>query len=384
MRVSDAIQRLSGSQRAGNLARPGPDIISLASGDPDFRTPDYIVDAAKAALDAGLTHYAPGLGLTPLRAVIAEQLSGLGGGAFAMEDVIITNGAASGIYAAMLATLNPGDEVLLHDPTFSLYADVALSAGFVPVFVPWTVDLRLDMPALERAVTPRTRMFVLNNPVNPTGIVLTMAEMQAIADFVTKYDLLLLSDEAYDHLVFDGRPMISAASFEQLADRALIVNTCSKTFAMTGWRIGFAAARGGGATPIGVMQRTVVNNIATMNQHAALAAYSIKTSWQADMLAEYTKRRDVMCEMVNAMPGLHCEKPEGAFYVYVRVDAKVSSEALTAHCLRHGVAVRSGTEFGARGEGFIRLTFAGAITSFEPGLGRLNIAMRALHNSAAA
>ena len=307
---SQVIARLGTSQRAGKMTRPGTEIISLASGDPSFRTPDYIADAAIQAIHDGHTHYVAPMGLAPLREVIAQGLSALGGGEFAASDVLITNGASSGIYAAMLAYLDPGDEVLLHDPTYSLYNDVALSAGAVPVFVPWTEDLRLDIEALERAVTPQTRMFVLNNPVNPTGIAMTPAEMREIVDFVLRHDLLLLSDEAYDHLVFDGRPMVSAASFPELAGRLILLNTCSKTFAMTGWRVGYAASRAGLIKPVGTIHRTVANNINSIAQHAAVAAYSIETGWQTEMLAEYTRRRDIMCDMVNAMPGLHCEKPK--------------------------------------------------------------------------
>ena len=379
VQVSDAVRRLSGSQRSNKLSRPAAGkVISLASGDPSFTTPDYITEAAIRAIRDGHTHYAPPMGLAGLRQVIADDLSTLGGGQFLPEHVLVTNGASSGIYACMLAYLNPGDEVLLHDPTYSLYCDVALSAGAVPVFVPWTPALRPDMEALERAVTPRTRMFVLNNPVNPTGIVMTPEEMQAIADFVVRHDLLLVADEAYDHLVFDGRPMTSAASFEALAERAVVINTCSKTFAMTGWRVGYAAARGGLVKGVGVIHRTIVNNINSISQHAALAAYSVQTGWQDSMLAEYTRRRELMCDMVNAMPGLRCEKPEGAFYVFVQVEGSMSSGQLTDHCLAHGVAVRSGTEFGPRGEGYIRLTFAGEVGTFKPGLERLDQAMRAL------
>jgi aspartate aminotransferase len=379
IQVSDAVKRLGSSQRSKKLARPAPgDVISLASGDPSFRTPDYIAQAAIKAINDGHTHYAPPMGLAGLRSAIAVGLSAQGGGTFAAEDILVTNGASSGIYAAMLAYLNPGDEVLLHDPTYSLYSDVALSAGATPVLVPWTAALRLDIAAMERAITPRTRMFVLNNPVNPTGITLTPAEMRMVADFVVRHDLILLADEAYDHLVFDGRPMTSAATFPELADRTVILNTCSKTFAMTGWRVGYAAARGGLIKGIGVIHRTIVNNINSISQHAALAAYSEQTGWQGEMLAEYTRRRDVMCEMVNAMPGLRCAQPEGAFYVFVRVDAALTSEALTDHFLQHGVAVRSGTEFGPRGEGYIRLTFAGETTRFQPGLERMDKAMRLL------
>src|SRR5262249_25565828 len=159
--------------------------------------------------------------------------------------ILITNGAAAGIYASMVAYLDADDEVLLHDPSYSLYWDVARCVNATPVFVPWTANLRLDIEAMERAVTPRTRMFVLNNPVNPTGIVFTEAEIRAVADFVQRHDLVLIADEAYDHLVFDGRPMVSAGRLEEIADRTVVINTCSKTFAMTGWRIGYVAARHG-------------------------------------------------------------------------------------------------------------------------------------------
>ncbi|HUK10069.1 MAG TPA: pyridoxal phosphate-dependent aminotransferase [Stellaceae bacterium] len=378
-RPSQAVARLGQSQRAKNLARAPKDVISLASGDPSFDTPDHIREAGIAAIREGHTHYAPPMGDSDLRAAIARQLSTLGGGEFRADDVLITNGAASGIYAAMVAYLDPGDEVLLHDPTYSLYADVALAIGATAVFVPWDAELRLDVAALERAVTPKTRMLVVNNPVNPTGIVFTRTEMQAVADFVRRHDLMLITDEAYDHLVYDNREMISAAHFAEIADRTIVINTCSKTFAMTGWRVGYAAARGGLIRAAGVIHRTATNNMNSMAMRAAVAAYTVETDWQRRMLGEYARRRDTMCNMVNAMPGLSCAKPEGAFYVFVRVNVPMSSEELTAHCLRHGVAVRSGTEFGPRGgEGFIRLTFAGDPKEFKPGLERLDKAMRAL------
>jgi aspartate aminotransferase len=377
-KLSQAVERLSQSQRAKGLTRPGPDVISLASGDPSFDTPDHISEAAIAAIRAGRTHYSAPIGEADLRGAIAAQLSGLGGGEFRAEDVLITSGAASGIYAGMTAYLDPGDEVLLHDPCYSLYADVALAIGALPAFVPWTADLRLDVEALERAVTPRTRMFILNNPVNPTGIVFTEAEMGAVVDFVRRHDLLLIADEAYDHLIYDGRPMISAGGFDALADRLLLVNTCSKTFAMTGWRVGYLAARSGLVRGPSLVHRTSCGFVNTIAQRAAVAAYTTQTNSAARMLDEYAARRDLMCGIVNAMPGLHCEKPEGAFYVFVRMDARVTSEQLTEHCLQHGVAVRSGTEFGSRGEGFIRLTFAGEPSQFEPGLRRLEKAMRSL------
>ncbi len=172
--------------------------------------------------------------------------------------------------------------------------------------------------------------------------------------------------------------MVSAASFDGLADRLLLINTCSKTFAMTGWRVGYLAARAGLVRAPSLVHRTSCGFVNTIAQRAAVTAYTAPTNAPARMAAEYAARRDLMCDMVNAMPGLRCAKPEGAFYVFVRVDANLTSEALTEHCLSHGVAVRSGTEFGPRGEGFIRLTFAGEPANFEPGLRRLETAMRSL------
>jgi aspartate aminotransferase len=378
VKVSQAVERLGQSQRAKKLTRPPKDVFSLASGDPSFDTPEFIREAGIAAIRGGYTHYPAPIGETPLRKAVADFLSNASRQPFATEDILITNGAASGIYASMVAYLDPGDEVLLHDPTYSLYWDVARSIGATAVFVPWTDTLRLDMDALERAVTPRTRMFMLNNPVNPTGIVFTMEEMRAIVDFVKRHDLVLIADEAYDHLVYDGRPMISAASFGEISDRAIVINTCSKTFAMTGWRIGYVAAKHGLVQGPAMIHRTMLHTVNHIAQRAALTAFTTRTNCHAEMLSEYTGRRDLMCRLVNEMPGLHCMKPEGAFYVFVKVDMPMSSADLTEHCMQHGVAVRSGTEFGAGGEGYLRLTFSGKPAEFEPGLERLGKAMRAL------
>ncbi|MGH7070679.1 MAG: pyridoxal phosphate-dependent aminotransferase [Acetobacteraceae bacterium] len=375
---SRAVARLKSSQRATKLSQPAADVISLARGDPDFDTPRHIRDAAIAAIHEGRTHYSSPVGEADLRSAIALLLSAQGGGEFTPSDILITAGAASGIHASMAAYLDPGDEVLLYDPYYSLYADVALAIGTIPVRVSWTTDLRPDLDALEQHVTERTRMFVVNNPVNPTGVVFTAAEMRKVVDFVIRHKLLLLADEAYDHLVYDGRTMVSAAGFAELADRLILINTCSKTFAMTGWRVGYVAARNGLVRAASIIHRTATGFVNTIAQRAAVAAFTTRTNWQAEMLGEYAARRERMCAMVNAIPRLHCAKPEGAFYVFVRVDTDLASEALAEHCLQHGVSVRSGTEFGPGGEGYIRLTFAGAPARFERGLERLNKAMRAV------
>jgi len=380
VKVAQAPLRVGSSERAklgGGPPAPA-DVIALHIGDPSFVTPAYICEGAIKAIREGYTHYPPPSGDAQLRKAIADELSTQGGGVFRPEDVVITNGANSALYAAMVAYLDPGDEVLLHDPTYSLYQDVALSIGATTVQIPWSANLHLDLDALEKAVTPRTRMFVLNNPCNPTGVVLTEAETRAVADFVLRHDLVLVSDEAYDHLVYDGRRFVPIASYEELAKNAIVINTCSKTFAMTGWRVGYMAARNGLLKPATAIHRTALGTVNWVAQRAALEAYTHETGWKQEMLAEFTKRRDLMWSMVNATPGLRCQKPEGTFYAFVRVEVPLTSEQLTAHLMRHGVAVRSGTEYGPRGEGFIRLCFAGEIAQFKPGLERLAEVMRSL------
>ena len=380
IKISRAALRVGSSERAKKLGSSvsATDVIALHIGDPSFVTPDYVREAAIEAIQQGYTHYPPALGDVQLRKTLAEQLSSLGGGEYRPDEIMVCNGANSAIYAAMVAYLDPGDEVLLHDPTYSLYQDVALSIGAVAVPVGWDANLHLDIDALEKAVTPKTRMFVLNSPCNPTGIVLTPEENRAVADFVKRHDLLLASDEAYDHLVYDGRPFVSMAAFEDIADRTFVINTCSKTFAMTGWRVGFLAARKGLLKGAADIHRTALGTVNWIAQRAAYKAYSQKTSWQEDMLVEFTRRRDLMYTMVNEMKGLKCAKPEGTFYTFVHVEVPLTSEELTEHLMKHGVAVRSGTEYGKRGEGFIRLCFAGEIAKFKPGLERLAVAMQAL------
>lgn len=378
-KVSQAAVRVGTSERARKLGGgPTANVIPLHIGDPSFVTPRYICEAAIEAIRQGYTHYPPSSGDAELRKAISEELSGHGGGSFRPEDVIITNGANSAIYAAMVAYLDPGDEVLLHDPTYSLYQDVALTIGATAVHVPWSRDLHLDLKALERAVTPKTRMLVLNSPCNPTGVVLTADETGAVADFVLRHNLVLISDEAYDHLVYDGRRFVSMASYPELAKNAIVVNTCSKTFAMTGWRVGYMAGRHGLLKPAADVHRTALGTVNWIAQRAALTAFTNDPGWKQEMLAEFTARRELMWSMVNAMPGLSCAKPEGTFYAFVRVEVPLTSEQLTGHLMRQGVAVRSGTEYGRRGEGFIRLCFAGEIAQFRPGLDRLAEAMAAL------
>ena len=380
---SDAVRRLAGSKRTSQLtsaeALRERGIIPLTSGDPDFPTPDYICDAAREAMRDGFTHYPPAQGDVELREALAEQLNEDHGQDFTAADILICNGGSGAISAAVLAVLDPGDQALLMNPCFSLYDDAINLAGAESVWVPVRDDFHLDPEAIERAITPRTRMIILNSPCNPTAVVLGREELEAVQDIVVRHNLVLLSDEVYDHLVFDDRPFISALDLPELAERTLLVQSYSKTFAMTGWRLGYLAGKGGmvkGATDV---QRTFHGAVNGPTQRAGLAALPhMNDPWAREMHAAYDRRRVMGTELLNSFPRLHCQLPEAAFYYWVRVDTSMSSAEMVDFFMNEGVAVRPGTEFGSAGEGFVRLTFAAADEDIREGIERLGRASEKL------
>src|SRR5215471_2550407 len=233
------VQELAGrSQRPAT--RPGPELISLAAGDPDLATPEHISQALADALAAGATHYAQQQGDEELRAVLADQVSEVANRAYGRDQLLITHGASAGLAATILAVVDPGTRVIVPEPTYSLYADLVWMAGGEVTFVPHRPDLHLDLDAIE-AAAPGARLVTICNPCNPTGAVYTMDELEDLAEIAVEHDLLVLCDETYDHIVFDGVELVSALELPALADRLIYVNTFSKTYAMTGWRIGHVA-----------------------------------------------------------------------------------------------------------------------------------------------
>ena len=368
---SAMIQRLMQSERAGQAGPPGPDVIPLQTGDPDFPTPPHIVEALGDAVERGYTHYPHFQGDPDLRAAIADQLSRRSGVTWTSDDVTITNGGSGAIYGAMVGFLDPGDQVLLPQPTFSLYADVAESIGAVVTETPLTEDLHLDLDALGAAAGPRAKMVVLCNPGNPTGTVFRRDELVELARFCVERDLLLLSDEAYDYLLYDGREHVSGLDLPDLADRLLYVQTFSKTFAMTGWRLGYLAARGGMAKAGMVVHRTAVGTVNAAVQRAGLIALTTPSDWPDRMLAEYAYRRGMLDELLRDAEGASWRPPEGTFYAFVKYTADLPAREMTAFLLKRGVAVRSGTEFGSGGEGHVRLSFATSRENIREGARRL-------------
>lgn len=370
---SRAVERLSGSQRnlADRLPRPRTDkMIGLHRGDPSFDTPRYIVDAAVEAMNQGFTHYPPPQGDPALREAIAVYQSAVSGVSVDPSHVLVTSGGTGAVYAGMVAYLNEGDELLLLDPTYSLYSDVARVVGARIVSVPLAGDFSVDLEAVRRSVTPRTRMIVLNFPSNPTGQQLKQHELDGLAAIAAEHDLLVLSDEVYDQLSFKGRHL-SALGHPALTDRTILVNSFSKSYAMTGWRVGWVVAMGPLFKAVAAINRTAVGYVNYIAQRAALAALSNgeeDRKWRGWMLGQYEAQRRAMWEQLSRVPGIQLAEPEAAFYAWVRYNAPLSSVEMMKYLYERGLNVRPGTEFGEMGEGYLRFTFAPSVENITQGI----------------
>ncbi|WCB96331.1 Aspartate aminotransferase [Baekduia alba] len=350
--------------------RPGKDLVSLASGEPDFDTPAHITRALVEAIEGGATHYGAWDGDPELRAALAETCGTGERRDRAAEEVLITHGGSGALAAALLGTLNPGDEVIVTTPTYSLYADLARLAGAQPRTVPLTEGFRLDLDAIA-AVAPAARMITLCNPGNPTGSVCTADELRALAAIAEEHDLLVVSDEAYERIVYPGSGFTSALDVPELADRLLYVQTFSKTYAMTGWRLGYLCAPADVVRSAALVHRTFAGPLNTAIQRAGLAAVVGDQGFFAPMLAEYTERRELVLDALQDIPGVTAHRPEGAFYVLVDHRALGTSAEIVTRARDNGLAVRSGAEFGAGGEGHVRLSFATDRERLERGLALL-------------
>ena len=309
------------AQRARELRAKGIDIIELAQGEPDFNTPDHVIEAATAAMRAGQTHYTQVDGTPALKAAIIDKFKRENGLVFKPENVSAGAGGKQILHNILMATLNPGDEVIIPAPSWVAYADIAHYAEGTPVWVPTKPDngFKLRPDELERAITPRTKWLMLNSPSNPSGAVFSAAELKALAGVLERHrNVWTISDDMYEHVLFDGRKFATlAAEAPQLADRVITVNGCSKTYAMTGWRLGYGA---GPAELIRAMARLQAQsslNPSSISQAAAVAALNGPQDIVRERCAIFQSRRDALVKRLNAIPGLSCEPPEGAFYVYV-------------------------------------------------------------------
>jgi aspartate aminotransferase len=373
-KASQAALRGVIAERTSGIEIPSDRYIArLHVGDPCFATPQHIVDAATKAVAEGYTHYAPSYGDAELRLAIAEHASRRGGRTIEPAEVLVTPGSTEAVYSALTGLLDPGDEVLLFDPSYSLYQAILNQIGAKPIYVEMTEDLRPDCDRLQRSITDRSRLVIINNPVNPTGVVFNMSELQAIAEIAVANDLLVLADEIYDELVFAGE-FSSFLAMPELAERLLYVNGFSKTYAMTGWRLGYLIAPPQLLTPAHTIHSNCVAAVNWPAQRAGIAALRGPREPIDAMLAGYEARRQAMLEGLAGTPGLTPITPEGTFYLYIgfSFSARITSAELTKRLLAEGVAVRSGTEYGRAGEGFLRLSYSATFDDIREGTQRVH------------
>jgi len=366
--------------KARALEAQGRSVVHLEIGEPDFDTPAHIREAAKRALDDGYTHYGPAAGLPELRKAIAGYAGGMRGLAITPDEVVVTPGGKPIMFFVMLATLNEGDEALYPNPGFPIYESVInfIGARAVPLRLDEERDFRLDLDDLAAKLSPRTRLLILNSPHNPTGSVLTRDDLQRIADLVRGRDLLILSDEIYSRILYEGE-FCSIAALPDMRERTCILDGFSKTYAMTGWRLGYGVMPPDLAAHVARLMTNSNSCTASFVQRAGVEALTGPQDSVAEMVAEFRRRRDAIVDGLNAIPGLRCRVPAGAFYVFPNVTGVgLTSEHFAERLLQeHGVAALSGAAFGAYGEGYVRFSYANSLSQIRLALDRIGDAVRA-------
>lgn len=373
---------LAMAARAAAMAAAGTDVIDLSVGEPDFPTPDHICRAAEAAIRGGKTKYTPAAGIPQLRQAVADDYGRRTGLAIKPTQVVVSNGAKHSLHNVFTAVLNEGDEVIVPTPYWVSYAELIKLAGARPVLVQTRIedDFKLRPEALRQAITPRTRMLLLCSPSNPTGVVYSEAELAALADIAIEADLAVVSDEIYDQLVFDGRRSPSFPTLRPgLAERTVVVAGVSKTYSMTGWRIGWTICPEPLAKAIGNLQSQETSNPCSVSQHAAIAALTGPQECVTEMRAAFQKRRDLVAGRLAAMPGVRLPDIGGAFYAFFDIGPALersrsrgiatSLQWCEALLEREHVALVAGSAFGA--EGHVRMSFAAAEEKLAAGLDRI-------------
>jgi aspartate/methionine/tyrosine aminotransferase len=371
--------------RARALQATGRDVIHLEIGEPDFDTPRHISEAAaRGVLEEGMTHYTPAAGIAPLREAIAADVKRWKGIDASPEQVIVTPGAKPIMFFAMLALLDEGDEAIYPNPGFPIYESMIRYVGGTAVAAPLREanDFRMDVEEVERLVTPRTRLIVINSPHNPTGSTLGGVDIRAIARIAIEHDLVVLTDEIYGRLQYEGEPL-SIATLPGMAERTITLDGFSKTFAMTGWRLGY------GIVPewlVKAYSTLVINSVSCTNAFAQVGAIAALTGPQDEPQAfreEFIARRSVIVEGLNAIPGVSCVMPHGAFYAFPNVTSfGRSSAAIADHLLYDaGVCGLAGTAFGAHGEGYLRFSYANSRENIVTALERIEASLAKLERT---
>jgi aspartate/methionine/tyrosine aminotransferase len=363
------------SARARALEAQGKSIIHLQIGEPDFDTPAHVREAAKRALDEGATHYAPFPGIPALREAIAADVAKRKGFDTDPSQVFVTVGGKGVMLYAILGLVDPGDEVIVPDPGYPIYESLTRFVGAKPVPIPIRMEheFRLDVEELASLITPRTRLLIINSPANPTGGVLTRADLGRIAELAHEHDLWVMTDEIYGRILYDGEEHVSIASLPGMADRTIVLDGFSKTFAMTGWRLGYAVVP---TSLIQTYSQLVINTISCAPTFAQIGAVQALVGPQDDvdaMVVEFKARRDLIVAGLNAITGIRCATPLGAFYVFPSIAGTGLSGAELAERLLQeaGVCVLAGTAFGGVGTDHIRVSYANSRENLTEALGRI-------------
>lgn len=361
--------------RAQELEAGGSDIIHLEIGQPDFETFSNISQAGVQAITDGRTRYNPPAGVKELRAAIAADAGQRRDMTISPEQVVVSPGAKPNLFFPTLALVEPGDDVIYPNPGFPTYEAMIGVAGGNPIAVPLLEenDFSFDLEAFDRLINDRTKLIILNSPSNPTGGMMPRADVEHIADAAQRYDCWVLSDEIYTRIVYDDLDVVSIAAVPGMQERTVIMDGFSKTYAMTGWRLGF------GIMPVSLAERVQlllthsVGCTAHFTQYAGIEALTGRQDQVEEVVAEYQKRRDIIVEGLNELSGVSCQKPQGAFYVFPNIKAfnKTSSEIANMMLEEAGVALLPGSAFGTNGEGYLRLSYANSVENIQQALERM-------------
>ncbi|HEY8446679.1 MAG TPA: pyridoxal phosphate-dependent aminotransferase [Thermomicrobiales bacterium] len=365
--------------RARALEAAGRDVVHLEIGEPDFDTPANIIEAGCHALRTGWTHYGPAAGLPELREAIANYLNRSRGTSYGPEHIVVTPGGKPIMFFTILALLESGDEAIYPNPGFPIYESMINFTGATPVPIPLREEreFALDVEELASLITPRTKLLIINSPGNPTGGVLSREDLAAIAELAVKHDLVVLADEIYSEILYEGEH-VSIATMPGMAERTIILDGFSKTYAMTGWRLGYGAMPADFAEQVAKLMVNSVSCTSMAVQRAGIEALTGPQDEVRTMVDAFRRRRDLIVDGLNAIPGIRCLRPKGAFYVFPNITGTgMTSKQFADHLLNeHGVAALAGTSFGQYGEGYLRLSYANSEENLKKALERIEAAVR--------
>lgn len=367
--------------KARELERQGRSIVHMEIGEPDFPTPAHIIEAGKKALDAGYTKYGATQGDPELREVIANYLSETRGIEVGPQNVVVTPGGKPNLFFPLVALLEPGDEALYPNPGFPIYESVIRLCGATPVPLPLVEErgFSLDLDMLRDKLSDRTKLLILNSPQNPTGGVIPEADIRAIADMVRDRDIIILADEIYSRIYFEEKPF-SITSLPGMLEKTILLDGFSKTYSMTGWRMGYAAMPKWLVDAVCLLMVNCVSHTASFTQRAGIAALTGPQDAVDRMVAEFKKRSEVIVSGLNAIPGFRCAKTGGAFYAFPNItETGIRSKELADRILREaGVACLDGASFGQYGDGYLRFSYATALDQIKIALERIDTMMRGI------